>query len=60
MNPRSLTELNEAYYALPVTTDPLSFLAGEGNWGLTESEYHVAKELAVKIVALGRKTKSAK
>lgn len=34
------------YARLPVTATPKDFLAGKGNWGLTEREYKQAKRLA--------------
>lgn len=40
-----------AYNALPVTVSPSDFLAGHGNWGLSEAEYLVARRLARAIVA---------
>ena len=44
-----MEELLKEYYSLPVTAMPQDFLAGKGNWGLTEEEYKTAMELAKKI-----------
>ena len=38
--------LKEAYEHLPTTVPPEQFLAGQGNWGLTENEYKIAIILA--------------
>ncbi len=34
--------IQRIYDALPVTATPEEFIAGHGNWGLTESEYTIA------------------
>jgi len=42
--------LLDRYNALPVTSTPAEFLAGIGNWGLTEEEHKLATSLAKRII----------
>jgi hypothetical protein len=46
-------EARAAYKKLPTTTTPKEFLAGHGNWGLTEKEHEDATRLARVIVGKG-------
>ena len=43
------TTLWRNIYITSLTASPSDFLRGHGNWGLTESEYATAKELAIQI-----------
>lgn len=45
-----MKKLLKLYYSLPVTVSPEEFLAGHGNWGLTEKEFKLATKLAKLIV----------
>lgn len=40
--PAMLDICRKVYGKLPCTADPKEFLAGHGNWGLTEAEYDLA------------------
>ena len=42
----TLNEARARYAALPTTSEPAEYLAGHGNWGLTEEEATEATELA--------------